>query len=727
MDQSSATFKSKLRVLILWTFQSTYIEAAINCLIQSGHTVTVIYCENLSSYPQLNSGNKLAARIFLSEREIPNLINKKDWDVVFVAGWHVKMYRRFLRLRSDIPRIMYTDTQNQNSTKFIFLTRLFRVIRKFYFDGAFVPGARQVEFVRRLGFSEKNCKDGGITYDNLTFKVDQNITIDRNGPFLYVGRISEEKNLLNLCLAYNLYRRSSQEPRNLVLIGPQENFQMNLTQGISYLGYKDKKQISDYLGKCRAFVLPSFKEPFGVALLEAAACGAPIMTSRFVGSSANLVSNKNGFVVDPEDYIEMGKKLLQFDKWDLGTLKTASLASQEYASSYAPKNWVLNFEELYVLLRQAKQHKAPGHRSISFYLTVIPKYRTPALNLLQTKFTQPLQFYANETSTDSLVKTDKSLSGVKWLRFLSLRNVVYLQIGHWLKAFQSDCLIIDLNPRNITSWLFLVLRSLTPKKRTIVWGHLNSRFSRKVVDRWIRKTMCSLAEGIIVYTYSDLKQGTRELSLSRVFVAPNSIAFRESQVRSNSTNRNSFIYSGRLVKEKKLELLLKGFAESMLAKKGIVLTIIGTGPERDNLLLMRNRLNLQKSVIFPGEIYESSKLGDYYSNAIASVSPGYAGLSLTQSAGFGVPMILAKEKTHSPEIELIQSIKHYTFESDDSLQLASELIRAYSEYKSIQFEQSCQQMVEFMQQSYCYELMVTGLFDAITDNPKSLRIESVQK
>ena len=158
-----------------------------------------------------------------------------------------------------------------------------------------------------------------------------------------------------------------------------------------------------------------------------------------------------------------------------------------------------------------------------------------------------------------------------------------------------------------------------------------------------------------------------------------------------------------------------------------MLTIIGTGPERDNLLLMRNRLNLQKSVIFPGEIYESSKLGDYYSNAIASVSPGYAGLSLTQSAGFGVPMILAKEKTHSPEIELIQSIKHYTFESDDSLQLASELIRAYSEYKSIQFEQSCQQMVEFMQQSYCYELMVTGLFDAITDNPKSLRIESVQK
>jgi hypothetical protein len=40
-----------------------------------------------------------------------------------------------------------------------------------------------------------------------------------------------------------------------------------------------------------------------------------------------------------------------------------------------------------------------------------------------------------------------------------------------------------------------------------------------------------------------------------------------------------------------------------------------------------------------------------YANAIASVSPGEAGLSLIQSLGFGVPMILARDEPHGPELE----------------------------------------------------------------------------
>ena len=44
-------------------------------------------------------------------------------------------------------------------------------------------------------------------------------------------------------------------------------------------------------------------------------------------------------------------------------------------------------------------------------------------------------------------------------------------------------------------------------------------------------------------------------------------------------------------------------------------------------------------------------LSDFYGRSIASVSPGYVGLSLTQSLGFGVPMVIARDEPHSPEIE----------------------------------------------------------------------------
>ena len=41
----------------------------------------------------------------------------------------------------------------------------------------------------------------------------------------------------------------------------------------------------------------------------------------------------------------------------------------------------------------------------------------------------------------------------------------------------------------------------------------------------------------------------------------------------------------------------------------------------------------------------------YYKHALFSVSPGYVGLSITQSFGFGVPMLISEKEHHSPEID----------------------------------------------------------------------------
>lgn len=50
------------------------------------------------------------------------------------------------------------------------------------------------------------------------------------------------------------------------------------------------------------FVLPSRFDTYGVVTQEAAACGLPLVISRFAGSSHNLVEQgRNGFVVDPFD------------------------------------------------------------------------------------------------------------------------------------------------------------------------------------------------------------------------------------------------------------------------------------------------------------------------------------------------------------------------------------------------------------------------------------------
>jgi UDP-glucose:(heptosyl)LPS alpha-1,3-glucosyltransferase len=59
-----------------------------------------------------------------------------------------------------------------------------------------------------------------------------------------------------------------------------------------------------------ALVLPSFYDPFGLVVLEAAACGLPVAVSRFTGAAELLTEGVEGFVLDdPADDRELADKL----------------------------------------------------------------------------------------------------------------------------------------------------------------------------------------------------------------------------------------------------------------------------------------------------------------------------------------------------------------------------------------------------------------------------------
>lgn len=179
-----------INILILWTYQSTYIEAIVKSLVRAGNHVTIVYSDNLESYPRLENEYDSETRIFSPGIGVPIEIVSQNWNVILVAGWHKKQFRKVLRQRSDVLRILYTDTQNQRSFKFLVLGFLFRIIRKLYFDAGFVPGFRQVEFLKRIGFSNDIVSFGAITFDDSTFHRDNCISNSRNGPFVFVGRLA---------------------------------------------------------------------------------------------------------------------------------------------------------------------------------------------------------------------------------------------------------------------------------------------------------------------------------------------------------------------------------------------------------------------------------------------------------------------------------------------------------------------------------------------------------
>ena len=80
---------------------------------------------------------------------------------------------------------------------------------------------------------------------------------------------------------------------------------------VEFRGFVDQAGLPAHYAQADAFVFPTLDDPFGIALLEAAAAGLPLVASRYAGATADLVRHgETGFVVDPTDSGELAQALV---------------------------------------------------------------------------------------------------------------------------------------------------------------------------------------------------------------------------------------------------------------------------------------------------------------------------------------------------------------------------------------------------------------------------------
>lgn len=246
-------------------------------------------------------------------------------------------------------------------------------------------------------------------------------------------------------------------------------------------------------------------------------------------------------------------------------------------------------------------------------------------------------------------------TGVKGPRvFAVARNIFFLgrrgllQLGVHRRAIKADVAVLEYNPRIVNTWTVALIRRLLGR-RTILWGHV---YSRKGNDNFLRRSQRSLATGLIVYTEEQKSILVEELAYrGEAFAAPNALYSRQEMCPLESGGRADFLYVGRLVPDKKPQLMISAFAKAIseLSSESRLL-IVGDGPERPAMEQQVKTLKLEGRVFLFGHVSDYQKLREWYSTSLASLSPGYVGLSITQSLGFGIPMIYSREEPHAPEI-----------------------------------------------------------------------------
>ncbi len=74
---------------------------------------------------------------------------------------------------------------------------------------------------------------------------------------------------------------------------------LRLSNRIIFTGYIPESEKVAHYNLADAYVMPSMGEGFGIVLIEAAACGVPVVGSRADGSREALLDGRLGRLVDP--------------------------------------------------------------------------------------------------------------------------------------------------------------------------------------------------------------------------------------------------------------------------------------------------------------------------------------------------------------------------------------------------------------------------------------------
>jgi len=136
---------------------------------------------------------------------------------------------------------------------------------------------------------------------------------------LFVGRLEQRKGLgylLNACAKI----KNSLHNSRLIIVGPGTMLRhryeklvedMGLTDNVAFVGFVPSDELPSYYRSADIFCAPATGgESFGIVLLEAMACGKPVVATNIQGYASVLANGEEGLLVPPRDEKSLANALL---------------------------------------------------------------------------------------------------------------------------------------------------------------------------------------------------------------------------------------------------------------------------------------------------------------------------------------------------------------------------------------------------------------------------------
>ena len=307
-------------------------------LAKLGHDVTVFtkkYQNNSFEYPKSIKVNGYKPLFQIGNAPfIPELLQIKDFDIVHL---HYPFYfgGEMIYFLSKFKNINYVITYHNDVIFNGFLNFLVKIHEKTVMR-RILRNAKKI-FVHSLDFAEHSFlspvvkeNSGKIAVipngvDINTFnpnldpnKIKRRLGLEHKQIILFVGALDKAHYFKGVDYLIQSFARIQSEDTVLIIVGEgdlkKKYIKLANKSGISsktlFVGRISDYDLPDFYAAADIIVLPSVDiECFGIVLLEAMACGKPVIASNLPGVRTVVNDGINGFLVQPKDYSDLAIKM----------------------------------------------------------------------------------------------------------------------------------------------------------------------------------------------------------------------------------------------------------------------------------------------------------------------------------------------------------------------------------------------------------------------------------
>ncbi len=260
---------------------------------------------------------------------LPSEVRKDNLDIFHFPDssvWFRKAKKTIVTLH-DISPVLFPELQMVSREMLYYFRFLCRLIKRRADLIITVSEKSKVDIVNYLKVKGEKVKviHSGVhsrfrmVDPQAVEKVRKKFGLEKNF-ILFSGSFQKRKNLSGLIKAYEYFVKESKSSYELVITGESketrgsyylsadELIKNSPAQGkIRFLGYVDDQDLVSLYNAAGLFAFVSFYEAFGFPVLEAMACGTPVITSG--NSSGGEIAGDAAILVDPYNPVDIARAM----------------------------------------------------------------------------------------------------------------------------------------------------------------------------------------------------------------------------------------------------------------------------------------------------------------------------------------------------------------------------------------------------------------------------------